>query len=56
MKNKIIAIGLLICLATFTGCKDEFGKNAPLWAAESGEDCGSRKSDGQGAYFLEHDR
>lgn len=26
MKNKIIAIGLLICLATFTGCKDEFGK------------------------------
>lgn len=26
MKNKIIAIGLLICLAVFTGCKDEFGK------------------------------
>lgn len=26
MKNKIIAIGLLICLAAFTGCKDEFGK------------------------------
>lgn len=26
MKNKIIAIGLLICLAAFTSCKDEFGK------------------------------
>ena len=26
MKNKLIYFGLLLCLAIFTGCKDEFGK------------------------------
>ena len=26
MKNKLIYFGLLLCLAMFTGCKDEFGK------------------------------